>query len=392
MDGFFREARQWYHENKHRDLYEELWFHYACQNCFIAGGTTLHKDRINLEDLFLCVDQRCQEVREQVPSKRKFRLLEIIRSALSTELFALDDLHQVLKEIPDSNSFMREVAKWELQRLELVAWRIIRLHLIFLIAAFLVYRTANQICQHHEKLASRLMPGDAVISFNYDTIMGRALDSTVIWDYSEGYGVSFDPQERRGCCEVPQLRMENGVLLLKPHGSLNWVAVLEPSVFAGAPDQPLGRPLGYINAKNAIYGWRKAFPLSKLTKDGEVRIEAPAIIPPVKGKETFIGDLNDTTNQLIPGREQAGEYLYVHPYQPIRDLCERAVRSAGQILFIGYSLPQTDRWASDLFAKAPRHCSIQIINPETGVLERYQKLFPGRAEWICPTLAEYVGC
>lgn len=339
MPGFFREAQQWYRENRQRDLYEELWFHYACQNCFIAGGTTPCKDRINLEDLFLRIDQRCQKVQKRVSNKKSPHLLEIVRSALSKELFALESLHQVPpNDFPDPSSSMKEVAGLDLHRLELLVWRIIRLHLLFLLATFLAHRTANQTCQYHKSLVSHLAPGDVVISFNYDTIMDHALHSLGSWNYSEGYGVSFNPEvsshvshKRYGCCEMPGMKMEDRILLLKPHGSLNWVAVLEPSldpsVSANVLDRPLGRPIGYHNAEIANYFWEKALPVGEPKTAWEIPIEAPAIIPPVKDKETFIGDLNERRPHLIPGQEQTGEHLYVHPYQPVRGLCERAVHS-----------------------------------------------------------------
>jgi len=107
--------------------------------------------------------------------------------------------------------------------------------------------------------------------------------------------------------------------------------------------------------------------------------------------ENFIGDLNAREPQTIPGQEQQGERLYVHPYQPVWNLSEQAVRSASQIVFIGYSLPKTDRRVLDLFRQAPRNCSIRVINPDRRVLERYQKLFPGRVEYLCQTLEKYVG-
>lgn len=387
IDGFFREARQWYCENKGHDLYQEPWFQYACQTCFDAGGTVSCKDHINLEVLFLQVDQRCwKSQKEQIPRKRYSSLLKIVRYAIPSLLYTAHQASpEELKELSDPDKFLKKMADLELWRLELVTWQFIRLHLIFLIAAFLRYRTLNQTCRYHEKLALRLMPGDAVISFNYDTIMDRALKNTGGWDYSDGYGISFNPRGRRGCCEVPQLKTADRVLLLKPHGSLNWFSAVKLDIFTGSPAPALGQPF-YYAANNEDIPWKPFVSLG--VRNEQVSIEAPAIIPPVEDKESYI-DLDARRNKLIPG--QARESLYAHPYKPIHDLCERAVRSASQIIFIGYSLPQTDRWASDLFATAPPSCSIQVINPDKRVVQRYQQLFPG-TEWICRTLAEYVGC
>ena len=80
-------------------------------------------------------------------------------------------------------------------------------------------------CAWHQRIAAALRVGDAVISFNYDTLMDRALKAAggKRWNPQSGYGFQvaagselWSPPPRPG----PTVR--NPVRLLKPHGSLNW--------------------------------------------------------------------------------------------------------------------------------------------------------------------------
>ena len=73
---------------------------------------------------------------------------------------------------------------------------------------------SERTCPTHDRLVrSFLHPGDAIISFNYDLLVDASLGSSGQWNETTGYGF-YDPS-------TPQ-REESTILLLKPHGSLNW--------------------------------------------------------------------------------------------------------------------------------------------------------------------------
>jgi len=81
------------------------------------------------------------------------------------------------------------------------------------------------VCTYHQALASALQAGDAVLTFNYDTLMDAALKARGghWWRANDGYGVSIaggadpwdSPKTRGKPCSRP-------IKLLKLHGSLNW--------------------------------------------------------------------------------------------------------------------------------------------------------------------------
>jgi hypothetical protein len=68
--------------------------------------------------------------------------------------------------------------------------------------------------------------GDALVSFNYDTLIDRALKDVGgnRWDPSFGYGFNIDSVETSWIpAPHPGPTVLNPILLLKPHGSLNWM-------------------------------------------------------------------------------------------------------------------------------------------------------------------------
>ena len=80
-------------------------------------------------------------------------------------------------------------------------------------------------CRWHERIGASLRVGDAVLSFNYDTLIDRALRSVGgkrwVPDVSYGFTMTegsdlWSPPRRPGA------PVKRPILLLKPHGSLNW--------------------------------------------------------------------------------------------------------------------------------------------------------------------------
>jgi hypothetical protein len=80
-------------------------------------------------------------------------------------------------------------------------------------------------CRWHRRIAAALRAGDAVMSFNYDTVMDRALRSEGgnRWNPEVGYGFPIAAgAELWEPAPTPGPKVRNPVRLLKPHGSLNW--------------------------------------------------------------------------------------------------------------------------------------------------------------------------
>lgn len=74
---------------------------------------------------------------------------------------------------------------------------------------------------HHRRLAASLDPGDTLISLNYDTVLDNALADQG-WNPRFGYGFQLTGDKIRIVDTYPTDRALRDVLLLKPHGSLNW--------------------------------------------------------------------------------------------------------------------------------------------------------------------------
>ncbi|MFZ5644279.1 MAG: hypothetical protein ACOY46_11875 [Bacillota bacterium] len=170
-------------------------------------------------------------------------------------------------------------------------------------------------CPYHSALASFLHPGDTVISFNYDLLMDTALCTSALWNPRTGYG--FRAQAEENAVGIDPDRSQ--VLLLKPHGSFNWVTcracarvyVMSPSMF----DDP----------DNWEYSTSVEF--EPESHDLERLIIPPSVKKNVHGKIM----------------------------QQIWTKAHDALKKALQIVIIGYSLPAADFMAKRLLYRSLSH-------------------------------------
>lgn len=183
-------------------------------------------------------------------------------------------------------------------------------------------------------------PGDVVLTFNYDDALDCELKKTNKWDISQGYGFPFSSEQR-----------SSDVLLLKLHGSINWL--LNPfngatggSFFAGAPyaSHSLGeypvillndlKFLGYDEFSGRVY------------KSGGA---LPCLIMPGRTKEFFI----DTSL----GRELS-EF-----WDSLWSQAITALKTCSKLVICGYSMPVADERARDLLFQSPSKATdIQIVS------------------------------
>ncbi len=73
----------------------------------------------------------------------------------------------------------------------------------------------NRIREVSERWASLIQPGDVIVTFNWDVLNERILWQSRLWSYVDGYGFQFGEQSHK----------DEGtkVIMLKLHGSVNWV-------------------------------------------------------------------------------------------------------------------------------------------------------------------------
>ncbi|OJV81778.1 MAG: hypothetical protein BGO34_08295 [Bacteroidia bacterium 44-10] len=268
--------------------------------------------------------------------------------------------------------------------------------LIFLFVNVINEIQNGKISKAHINLAKQLMPEDSIITFNWDTLMDRALKAETSWDVSDGYYISPTAIYRNEWVNNTNAKARNTNILLKLHGSSNWLTShIQPSndgtielsqetnvedfyvyeysiepypTYAGRymdgyeefsygyypPNLPLkGKKAsdGYIYARTRIN-----FPNMPVgTSSNEGLVSMPLIIPPVKKKEyDLFGSL----------------------FKNIWEKAEDELMMADEIHIIGYSFPITDIRTDKLFKKAfnKRNSIPQIIilnpSPEP-IVERF---------------------
>jgi len=162
---------------------------------------------------------------------------------------------------------------------------------------------------------------NAIISLNWDLVAERALS-----DYRIGWRYSAQP---------------TWVPILKPHGSINWSKHLKERLLADSLD------------------WQQIAPNSPF-----------CYIP----RDPFFDPFSEGANQrlrhlIFPGdpEDEAGVDL-------IWAEAENAIREREVVVFIGYSLPSYDFFATDFFQRATAGKRIEVYVPSRETLEHYRRL------------------
>ena len=181
-----------------------------------------------------------------------------------------------------------------------------------------------------------IQPGDVVITFNYDDSLERELRRAGKWDVSHGYGFML------GNTEQP-----SPVVVLKLHGSINWLASIFGGVTFGAaqvdPNTSIGQHpvlhkadlefLGYSNFEGRTYPGGGAF---------------PSLILPGRKKEFFF--------QSSMGEEW--KFFFDHLWSQ----ASTALAQADKVVISGYNLLAVDERACDLILLNPnKRAKVEIV-------------------------------
>ena len=223
----------------------------------------------------------------------------------------------------------------------------------------------------HINLAKELTNEDVVLTFNWDTLMDRALQQTTDWNTDSGYLVKPSKIYRNEWKAIDKTDSKRFPIILKLHGSSNWLtSCIRPdgnklnslqetptsdfyvyestqnpySTYNGRfmsgysdfsygyypPNLPLmGEkvPDGYLLIKNTL----TADGMPKATSSSEGLVSMPLIIPPVKHKNySHFGDI----------------------FSELWKKAEESLVRAEKIIVIGYSFPLTDIQTDTLFKSA----------------------------------------
>jgi hypothetical protein len=216
-------------------------------------------------------------------------------------------------------------------------------------------------------LVLSLTKDDAVVSFNWDVLLEVAF---------KRHGRSFCYWDNTGGTTV----------VLKPHGSINWYALLDRemlSVDTGGNWAVFGNHLTYymLFLRDPL-GSRD---LGKSTVDHALA-SVPAIVPPMASKTLAVGGLA-SDGFVSSGHERAMVRIW--------KVFDEFVRHATEIVVIGYSLPGTDgasiallkNFAPDSALHSTKRLMIVDRDPE--VLKRYQRLVHPKAIRVSPDFEKF---
>lgn len=205
-------------------------------------------------------------------------------------------------------------------------------YLLDLVPAVFRAGFADHTCHWHERLAHALRAGDAVISFNYDALVDRALGShaTGIWDARVGYGLEVrSGAEHWTAGSRPGPFPKEYLRLLKPHGSLHWAGLDSSTQTIRLQTDP----------------YKQRNPQSNL-------------IPPTWDKSIL------------------GEW----PWKPVWEESSRVLQRARCLIIIGYSVPQTDLMSQALMKSSLSTTELRllvVVNPDQEARARVIDLAQG---------------
>jgi hypothetical protein len=189
------------------------------------------------------------------------------------------------------------------------------------------FKGGKTVCGWHDRIASALRTNDAVLSFNYDCLIDGALARVAggKWRADEGYG--FRVHEGADKWQAPTGRggpVKYPILLLKPHGSLNW----------------------------------------RIDYEGNKKPRA-ALISPYDDAATY---------SVIPPTWDKTE-VTDWPWHEVWCKTRKVLHEAQAIVVVGYSLPVTDHLAQALFrADATNLRTLVVVNPDEEVKDRFRSL------------------
>jgi hypothetical protein len=175
-------------------------------------------------------------------------------------------------------------------------------------------------CRWHERVGSSLRASDAVLSFNYDTLIDRALRTVggKRWVPDVGYGFNMGPgTDLWSPPPKPGPAVRRPILLLKPHGSLNWS----------------------IDKTHQIVSMVEEYSTSS----------AGSIVPPTWDKA------------------DVGQW----PWNDVWRSARRVLGAARMLIVIGYSVPVTDQLSQALLrADVNKLGALVVVNPDENARRR----------------------
>lgn len=256
--------------------------------------------------------------------------------------------------------------------------------LVYLFASVINEIQNGPISKPHLKLAKNLSKDDVIATFNWDTLIERALEEEMSWTTDRGYGFSPKSIYRNGWSS-PEERASKSVQLYKLHGSTNWLTV-HPSLLGDfttlnklvAPDDvyvyestkqpyPCHRGRYMEGYERFSYGYYPVnLDMVAYAPDGQEIVSIPQPKPHVEeGKAPSYGV--ETIPLIIPPVKDKKYDQYGSLFENLWENTARAIENADEIILIGYSFPKTDIKSTklflDAFMKRSSKPRIKILDP-----------------------------
>lgn len=229
------------------------------------------------------------------------------------------------------------------------------------------YSTVYGICENYSVFAKYIgETNSSVISFNWDTFLDEALSKTGKWFYESDYGFEFEKiyLDRQ---EIKKEGKNSSILLLKPHGSINWFRYGDH--YSSTKDGFTGEHVSDDERKQTflmLFSKNKGgiHPIHKrlnIAKGWKPNLKMPCgldIIYPAKKNKSGFERIN---------------------YFKINEEMKKCFNDADEIIFIGFALKPDDQ---AIFRKLQIKKSAQIIivNKEANsttaeIFGRYKNIF-----------------
>lgn len=269
--------------------------------------------------------------------------------------------------------------------------------LIFLFASIFNEIQNGPISIPYMMLTSELNSEDVLITFNWDTLLDRALYSAGTWSPLNGYCLRpeaiFDDQWK-----APDSfdESDEAPIYIKLHGSTNWLAPyhsihLTTGEKYSVSKYGMDKLFVYLNSKTSYDTYKNRFwgpyePFSYCyyppnlpiprddTEPGRVTISFLSAIDLPEHGEVVIDDKKVYSMPLIVPPVRNKQYQrYGRIFSTLWGLAEDSISSCGLLYIIGYSFPKTDIATRKMFAKAiKRNKSLEkviMINPQPEAIE-----------------------
>ena len=218
-----------------------------------------------------------------------------------------------------------------------------------------------------DALVKTLDSRSVIVSFNWDVLLELAV-------LRAGREYSY----------LPLGLTRDGVLLLKPHGSINWFALLDRELLSIDKRSNLW----VIGSNIGSYMCYKISPLDPVdfsrTSVEHVLSRTPAIVPPSAIRVLDVGGL-PRDGFVAHGHDLTMQATWLTVAQ--------AIGRARQLVVIGYSLPGTDGATIELLKffsrQAAKSPEVLVVDPNPAVIERYRVILDVEVSQVGTYFADF---